>query len=126
MYKVDYIYSSQSVPKKDIIDIGGLKSLWGQNMEEPLVVVENISVTKDMLRMMGGSANPTLKITLPNGVSLIKFKSSDEEFDQLFSESGCVVITVIGRCERNVYFGNVTPQIIIENYEIVTKQSYYF
>lgn len=79
-----------------------------------------------MLHLMSRESNPTLKIVLPNGISLIKFKSSDEEFDSLFSESGCVVITVIGRCERNVYFGNVTPQIIIENYEIVTKQDFYF
>lgn len=79
-----------------------------------------------MLQLMSRNANPTLKIILPNGISLLKFKSSEEEFDTLFSESGCVVITVIGRCERNVYFNNVTPQIMIENYEIVTKQDYYF
>lgn len=95
-------------------------------MDEPLVVIENISVTKDMLHLMSRESNPTLKIVLPNGISLIKFKSSDEEFDSLFSESGCVVITVIGRCELNVYYNSVTPQLIIENYEIVTKQDYYF
>lgn len=125
-YKVDYIYNPQTMRAKDITDIGGLKSLWGQNMNEPLVVIENISVTKDMLHLMSRDKNPTLKIVLPNGVSLIKFKSSEEEFDTLFSESGCVVITAIGRCEQNVYFGKVTPQLIIENYEIVTKQDYYF
>lgn len=124
--RVDNIYSPQTVKPKDIIDIGGMKSLWGQNMDEPLVVIENISVTKDMLHLMSRESNPTLKIVLPNGISLIKFKSSDEEFDSLFSESGCVVITVIGRCELNVYYNSVTPQLIIENYEIVTKQDYYF
>ncbi len=68
-------------------------------MDEPLVVIENISVTKDMLHLMSRDVNPTLKIVLPNGISLIKFKSSEEEFDNLFSESGCVVITAIGKCE---------------------------
>lgn len=125
-YRVDYIWNAQTASKKDIIEIGGLKSLWGQNIDEPLVAIENISVTKNMLQLMSRNANPTLKIILPNGINLLKFKSSEEEFDTLFSESGCVVITVIGKCERNVYFNNVTPQIIIENYEIVTKQDYYF
>lgn len=125
-YKVDFIYSSSSLRPKDIIEIGEMKSLWGQNLEEPLVVVENLSVTKEMLQLMSKDKNPTLKITLPNGVSCIKFKSSEEEFENLFSESGCVVITIIGKCELNRYYNNVTPQIIIENYEIVAKQDYYF
>lgn len=125
-YRVDNIYTQQTVNAKDIIDIGGMKALWGQNIDEPLVVVENIAVTKDMLHLMSRDSNPTLKITLSNGISLIKFKSSDEEFDSLFSESGCVVISIIGKCERNVYFSSVTPQIIVEDYEIVSKQDYYF
>lgn len=125
-YKVDYIYTPRSITGKDIIEIGGLKSLWGQNMDEPFVVVEGITVTKDMLQLMSRTNNPTLKITLQNGISLIKFKSSEEEFENLFSESGCVVINAMGRCEQNIYFGNISPQIIIENYEIVTKQDYYF
>lgn len=125
-YKVDYIWNQSNIDKKAIIEIGGSKFLWGQNIDEPLVVVENLTITKDMLHLMSRDKNPTLKISLPNGVNFMKFKSSDEEFDSLFSESGCVVITVIGRCERNVYYNSITPQIIIENYEIVTKQDFYF
>lgn len=103
-----------------------MKYLWGQNMEEPLIVIENIAVTKDMLQLMSRDKNPTLKITLPNGISCIKFKSSEEEFENLFSDSGCVTITVIGKCEVNRYFDKVTPQLIIENYKIINKQQYYF
>ena len=125
-YKVDFIYSSNTMNPNDILEIGGMEALWGQNVEEPLVVIENLAVTKDMLQLMARDRNPTLKITLPNGISCIKFKSSDEEFENLFSESGCAVITIIGRCKVNRYYNSVTPQIIIENYEVVTKQDYYF
>ncbi len=125
-YKVDLIYNPQTIKSKDIIEIGGLKALWGQNIDEPQVVIENISVTKDMLQLMSRNANPTLKIVLPNGISLIKFKSSEEEFESLFSESGCVTITVLGKCEQNIYFNHINPQIIIDDYEIVNKQEYYF
>lgn len=95
-------------------------------MEEPLIAIEHISVTKEMLQLMSRDKNPTLKIILPNGVSCIKFKSSEEEFSSLYSDSGCVVITIVGKCEINKYFDSVTPQIIVENYEIIDKQDYYF
>lgn len=90
-------------------------------MEEPLVAIENISVTKEMLQLMAKDRNPTLKITLPNEISCIKFKSSEEEFNDLYSDSGCVVITIVGKCNVNEYLGSVTAQIIIVDYEIVER-----
>ena len=44
---------------------------------------------------MSKDKNPTLKITLPNGISLIKFKSSEEEFNNLYSE-GYITINAVG------------------------------
>lgn len=125
-YRVDFIYSSSNVNSKDILDIASLKPLVGQNIWEPLIVVEDIKVTKDMLQLMSRDKNPTLKITLSNGISLIKFKSSEEEFNKLYSDSGCAVINILGKCERNNYMNRISPQIIVENYEIITKQKYYF
>ncbi len=75
---------------------------------------------------MSPDRSPTLKITLSNGTSLIKFKATQEEFEELNSETGCVTINVVGKCERNIWNGTVSPQIIIEDYEIVGKQKYYF
>lgn len=83
--------------------------------------MEHISVTKDMLQLMSRDKNPTLKITLPNGISYIKFKSSEDEFNNLYSETGCVVINVVGKCEVNRYFSSVTPQIIVQDYEITNE-----
>ena len=77
---------------------------------------------------MSKDKNPTLKITLPNGTSLIKFKSSEEEYQSLIADSdlGCRVITVVGRCEQNVWNGSIKPQIIVEDYEITGEMKYYF
>lgn len=83
--------------------------------------MENVAVTNDMLSLMAKDRNPTLKIQLPNGVTCIKFKSSEEELDNLSSELGCVSINLIGRPEVNRYFGSVTPQIIITDYEIISR-----
>lgn len=103
-----------------------MKNLWGQNVDEPLIAVENVAVTKDMITLMARDRNPTLKIQLPNGVTCIKFKSSEEELDSLFSENGCVTINLVGKAEVNKYFNSVTPQLIIQNYEIINRQEYYF
>ena len=125
-YKVDFIYSMSDINSKDILELGNSKYLWGQNIDEPLIAVENVAVTNDMISLMSRDKNPTLKIQLPNGVTCIKFKSSEEELEDLSSELGCVSINLIGKPEVNRYFGSVTPQIIITDYEIISRQKYYF
>jgi hypothetical protein len=75
---------------------------------------------------MSHDKSPTLKITLSNGTSLIKFKSSQEEYEKFQNGMGCITINIVGRCERNVWNGRVSPQIMIEDYEIIGKQEYYF
>lgn len=125
-YKVDYIFQNDNMNLNDILEIASLKSVWGQGVEEPLIAIERVKVYKDNVRLMSADKNPTLKITLPNGMSLIKFRSSKEEFDAFNSDLGCVTINIVGRCERNIWNGIVSPQIIIEDYEIVGKTEYYF
>ena len=75
---------------------------------------------------MSKDKNPTLKITMPDGISLVKFKSSEEEYEKLYSEQGYVTINIVGKCERNIWNNNISPQIIIEDYEIVDRAAYYF
>jgi single-stranded-DNA-specific exonuclease len=109
LYRVDYIFSANDFNSAMILDIASLKPWWGQDIDEAYVAIEGIKVTRDNLYLMSRDKNPTLKINLPNGVSCIKFKSSEEEFNKLFSESGCVVINVVGKCEANVWNDMVTP-----------------
>ena len=125
-YKVDFIFNGADFRGKDIVEIAEFKSLWGQGVDEPFVAIEHINVYAGNVVLMSPDKSPTLKITLPNGTSLIKFKSSQEEYEKLRSESGCITINIVGKCERNVWNGTVTPQIIIEDYEIVGEQKYYF
>ena len=125
-YKVDFIFNGENFKGTDIIEIAELKSLWGTGVDEPFVAIEQIQVHKDNITLMSPDRNPTLKIMLPNGTSLIKFRSSNEEYERLYSELGCVTINVVGRCERNIWNGIVSPQISIEDYEIIGEQKYYF
>ena len=125
-YNADFIFNGDDFRGDDILALAELESFFGQGVEEPYIVIENLSVSKDKLTLMSRDKNPTLKIQLPNGCSLIRFKSSEEEFEKLYSNLGCVKINVVGRCKRNVWNGTTTPQVIIEDYEIVERQSYYF
>jgi single-stranded-DNA-specific exonuclease len=125
-YKVDFEFDCDNFNSQDIIKIAELKSIWGQGVEEPLIALTNIKITKDNLTLMSPDKNPTLKIVLPNGTSLIKFKVSEEEYEKLKTNYGYKVLSVVGRCERNIWNGNISPQIIIEDYEIISEIQYYF
>ena len=125
-YKVDFIFNANNFNGKDILDIAELKSIWGQGIDEPYVAIEDIKISKNNIALMGlEKGKPTLRITLPNKTTLIKFKSSQEEYDSLCA-SECVTINVVGKCEANEYGGTTTPQIFIEDYEITQQLSYYF
>ena len=124
-YDVDYEYMSNDFKAQDIIDIGSMKSLWGKGVDEAMVVIKGIKITSNNITLMSANKNPTIKITLQNGTSLIKFGASQAEFESLKS-SGYTEIDIIGTCAINEWQGMITPQILIKDYEVVGKQDYYF
>ena len=126
MYFVDYIYQGVHVEPEHIFEIANFNNLWGKDVDEPMIAIENLKITKDMITLMSPDKKPTLKITLPNKTSLVKFGSSQEEYESLFSESGYVEINLVGRCNKNEWNGYVTPQIFVEDYEIIDRVRYVF
>ena len=125
VYMVDYIYKGNEVNPENIIDIADLEDLWGKDMDEPFVAIEGLKVTKEMVTLMSPDKKPTLKITLPNKTALIKFGSSQEEYEKFLTD-GYVEINAIGRCNKNVWNGWTTAQIFIEDYEITGSAKYIF
>ncbi len=127
-YRVDFIWNANCAEqfKNDIMDIGKLKSIWGQGLPEPQIAIEDVHVRPQNLTLMSPDKKPTLKITLPGDLTLIKFGSSQEEYENLYSETGCVTLNIVGTCNLNVWNGNMSPQVILEDYEIVSKSAYYF
>ena len=124
-YDVDYEYMSNDFKAQDIVDIGSMKGLWGKGIDEAMVVIKGIKITSNNITLMSANKNPTIKITLQNGTSIIKFGASQAEFESLKS-SGYTEIDVIGTCAINEWQGMITPQILIKDYEVVGKQDYYF
>lgn len=122
-YNVDFIFNPNKLQGYEIMDIASLKDYWGQGIPEPYVAIEKIKVNSSNIQLLKGT---TLKITLLNNISLIKFKSNEEEYENLYSQNGYIEITVIGFCNINNFNGNSYPQILIEDYEITDKKDYYF
>lgn len=121
-YKVDFVYDLFTLRSDDILTIGRYKDLWGQGLEEPQIVIKNIKVNETNVKILKGN---TLKITLPDNISMIKFRATDEECEELTS-SGYVIINVVGTCQINEWNGNEFPQIKIDDYEIVKRAIYDF
>lgn len=127
-YYVDFIWNSNKAEQeKDLIlKLGKLNNIWGQGIPQPYIAIENITISANNITLMSPDKSPTIKIKLPGDLTLIKFRSSKEEYDNLYSETGCVIINIVGTCNLNVWNGIISPQIIVEDYEIVSKTAYYF
>lgn len=110
-YFVDFIFdrSEGEKLKSTILELGELKRHWGQGLEEPLILVKGIKLTGDNVVLY--DKGPTLKLTIPGdeGIEMLKFKSSEDEFNDLYSSSGCVELNVIGTCELNSWRGLTKP-----------------
>ena len=71
--------------------------------------------------------NNTLKISLPKGISLMKFDATDEECFKLENFEGAYIeLNVVGKCHKNEWMNNVSAQIFIDDYEIIGTGKYLF
>ena len=122
-YYVDYIWYPEDVDAQAILDIADLAPYTGKDIDESLIAIKGIKITKNMLTMM---ASNTVKITLPNGIAMIKFKMPDEEYNKLYSEDGFVEIDAVCRCNKNEWAGKVNPQLLVDDYEIIGGCAYVF
>ena len=121
VYFVDYLWDAKKVDGDKILDIAELGFLWGSNMPESKVGVKNVTITPDKIVLMGEKKN-TIKIILPNGVNVIKFFASPEEIAALTPAEGTEIkIDLVGTCNKNEWGGEVSPQILLDEYEIQKK-----
>ena len=73
----DYIFEENNIDTDAIISIADHDYLWGKDVDEPFVYIKNLKITKDMIQLL---KNTTIKISLPNNCSIIKF-GTDEELE---------------------------------------------
>ena len=125
-YYVDLEIDADQLSDNDVFTIGSNADLWGQGLSEPLIAITNIKINKDNIHFIGQKQD-TLKFTFPNKkLNMIKFHIKEEEKELLDPEDGILTITAIGKCSLNYYMGNVTPQILLEDFEIIKRMKWNF
>ena len=95
--------------------LGAHPELWGQQNPEPLIFVHDIFVNPSEIRIMGANKD-TLKIE-KGDISFIKFHAKDM-ITQL-EKCNEIKLNIVGRANINEWQGTTSPQIFIENYEVI-------
>ncbi len=125
LYLVDFIWDAKQLNYTDMIAIANGKNLWGKDIEEPQIVIKNMQLNESSdIKLLSPDKNPTLKIEA-NGITMIKFKSSQEEYEKL-KNNNRIRIDVLGRVKQNEWNGKVEAQLLIEDYEVKEEMKWVF
>ena len=124
-YRVDFILDIEDVSIKLITELARFEDIVCQGIEEPMLAVENISLTKDCFEIFGKNED-TISFTIDE-IKYIQFKCKEgnplyDFLQNAWSSDDCVTFNLVGKPTINEYNGIRTPQIIIEDVN-VTKCS---
>lgn len=118
-FDVNFICSAKvesDLLMKAIYELDVLKETYGQGNPAPTFAIPDLCFNPQTDMQIMGKNNDTIKIT-KNGIAYMKFFAKD-----LINElSGYdhVRLEIVGRGNVNEYYGTRTPQIFIEEYNIV-------
>ena len=115
VYDVNFIRKAADKDIADIIlDLDQYRYLYGQNIDEPLIYISDINLTKNDIQIIGKNAD-TVKFE-KFGITYIKFHAKDLINElSLYNE---MKVELVGRPNVNEWMGNYTPQIMIEDLEV--------
>lgn len=121
IYRVDYEFNENENNNQKILTIAQMNDYWGQDIDRALVKI-NFKITNSNFQVMKSN---TLKFNLPNNLSIIKFNGTDQQIEK-FTTQGFIEVNAICKCNANKWCGNVSPQLILQDYEIIDSSKYYF
>lgn len=117
-YKINFQRSSFDSDILPMIrDIGYYKTIWSQKNNEPKIHITDIHISPADVQIMGKNKD-TIKFVI-NGVAYIQFRAG--KLIEELKEKGDVSMEIIGTANLNEYNGIITPQIFIQNYELVEE-----
>ena len=119
VYQVDFVKNSNDNIQELVLEIGSASELWAKGNEEPYIVIKDIILDPNEVQTIGGNKD-TVKFTAC-GIDFLKFK--DAAFAEKLKSMKEIKITILGRANINNFMGNISPQMFIEDYELV--DSYY-
>ena len=124
-YYVDYILQDYEVDISIPVAMEQFNDLLAQGIDEPMIAVENLTVHKSDLEIIGKNAD-TISFVF-NDVKFIKFKCN-KDIDELlkfynesWNDNDYIKIDIVGKPGVNLYQGVKTPQITIEDFNVIEK-----
>lgn len=128
-FDVDFIWKWTDKYDDAIRELGQAgEDIWGQGVSEPYVVIENIPVSRDNIKIMGKG---TVRIDIPgHDTNCIKF-GGEAVYELITARLGdsndtTIDVTICGQCAINEWNGNITPQIRISDFDIVSGPKWNF
>ena len=121
-YRVDFIMDIDDVFIKMVTDLARLEDIIGQGIEEPMVAIENISLTKDRFEIFGKNED-TISFMIDE-IKYIQFRCKEGNplynwLQSAWDEDDRVTFNIVGKPSINEYNGVRTPQIIIEDVVVI-------
>lgn len=125
-YRVDFILDINHVTIPLILKLSEFEDIICQGIDEPMVAIENISLTRDCFEVFGKNED-TISFVIDD-IKYIQFKC--KEGNQLYDflqnawdDTGSITFTVVGKPSINEYNGIRTPQVIIEDVAVISVSS---
>ena len=116
MYDVNFIKEPNESDLENLVfDLASDNSIWGQGNPEPMIFIPNIFLDSTDYKIIGANKD-TVRFE-KNGVIFIKFHAKDliEELNKCNE----IKISIVGKPNINVWMGQESAQIMIEDYEVI-------
>ncbi|MDD4188255.1 MAG: DHH family phosphoesterase [Bacilli bacterium] len=121
IHYIDFKIPFEEISFEFIKDICDLKYMYSTNIKEPLIYVENVKVQTKDIKLIGKKKN-TIKIETDE-VDFIKFRSSEEVYNDMVDWKDEVVLNIVGRASINEYNGKLTGQIFVDEWEVLENDN---
>ncbi len=119
----DFVLDADELSIAFIVDIDQHSWLWGTGLKEPKIAIENITITRSDINVQGKNFNSVA--FLIGDVKFVQFNMAENnpllEWASAWDgeDSDTITINVVGEVSINEYQGVCTPQVIIQECEII-------
>lgn len=114
-YEVDLVFNNDEIDQEIIEEICKYEDEWGNGIDEPLFVFNDIELEAYEVNLLGSRAKNI--VFYYNNVKFIKKYAKMDLYNQLIANEKCK-LNLIGKCVNNFYNGEVIPQVEIVDIEI--------
>ena len=129
VYKCDYIIDKTNyLTEEQALELASLNNLWGKDMPEAQIGVYRLEISPDDITVYR-KRGITMKIIMPGGIDGIIKWATEEDYENLVvnnNKYGNLEINFICTCSENEWGGEVRPQYIIKDWEIIKSNKFIF